>query len=533
MSLRKTAIQQVERSSFGGSFYDSQNWAAMFRSYSPVDFGVIGGQTFASELGSHIVNKAFMWYTLAQGHVMELPGGHNDYSWKLYEDAEVRATITRSTTGTQLGKAGNQIKFYLDRNWFEEPTVLRTEGRDQPGIRIIGEPVQVSANEWEYTGVIQDGDPLSFIETRYFEAGRTMMDAFTVVADEANMKYSGIHFGNLSSLQSWIGYVARKVEVSDKFIRLEKSCRESKTSVPNGQGYMFGNKMHHSAIGTGYVISNAEHKVDKKKMIDKGYFIPTVNAILEERIMSDKELAMFFGRLENTSDFDTGRPAKVPPGWLQIAKDGHYVSHSGNITIGDFYDFLNSKFTTRKDFMERPTVLRSGSGGLEFFSRLIAIQAGVSGLTFLDSFFIDEVPAAHLAGGKGLQWGNQFSRIKLPNGHLIECVHDPMKDNPIIFPEKADNSYYTEESFSFDIWDLGETDAAPSNARTKSNIAYVFEPEAEENFVISNVYDPISGSIKDGSSVSNLNKEAGFYKASSYGLAVWDTSRIARWEYRN
>ena len=530
--LRKTALQTIERKSFGGSFYDSQNWATMFRSYTPYDMGVMGAQTFSSELGSHIVNKPFMWYTQAQGNVFELPGGHSDYSWKLLAEAEVRATITRTTADTTPGKGGMEFKFYLDQGWFHEPTVLKVEGRNQPGITIKGEPVQISANEWEYTGVVQDGDLMSYITPAQLTAGKTVMDMYTSVSDELNTKYSGLQFGNLTSLQSWIGYVARKLEVTDKFIRLEKSCKEKGTNVPDGMGYKgFGNTMQYSAIGTGYVIG--KNGMGSQEIVQKGRFIPTVSAMLEEKLAMDKEMGMFFGRLQNSQDWDTGRPKKTPPGWLQIVKDGHYKSHNGNLTLNDFYEFLNAQFTPRKDFQERATVLRTGSGGLEFFSRLVAAQAGLSGLTFLDSYFVSRVPSAHAAQGSGLQFGNQFTRIKLPNGHLIECMFDATKDNPILFPEMANGTNYTEESFSFDIWDLGDTNAAPSMAKTKSNIAMVYEPEAEENFHFSGIYDPITGSVKDGSSVSSLGKEVGFYRASSYGLAIWDVSRIGRWEYNN
>lgn len=526
---RKTAIQKIERKAFGGSFYDSFTWGAMFRKYKPVELGVMGAQTYASELGSHMVNKPFLWHTLASGNVYELPAGHNDFSWSLMADADVRMSITRDTTETYPGKDNAEFEFFGDKGWFHEPVVLKTESRDMPMIKVIGSPTQVSANEWRYVGVVQDGNPMSYIDPAYLSTDKTLIDGTTQVADELNIKYAGLSFGNMFNLQSHIGYVARKIEVTDKFIRLEKSCREKGERVPNNQGYKFGGRTHNEAIGTGYVIGS-KPKTGEQFDVKAGVFVTTAEMMLEERLAMDKEFAMQFGRLQVTEDPDTGRPIKSPAGWLQIVKDGHYKQHNGNLNLSDFWEFLNAQFTTRKDFMDRHTVIRAGSGGLEFFSRLIAAEAGASSLVFQDSYFIDRTTAEHTPDA--LKFGAQFTRIRLPNGHLLEVMFDPSKDNNDWYPEKADGTNYSKESFSFDIWDLGSTDAAPAAARTKSNLAMVMEPDAEEYFTVSNVYDFETGSIKNGGNAYALNKEAGVYRGSSFALAVWDTSRIARWEYR-
>ena len=523
---RKYAITRKERKSFGGSFDDSFTWASKFQTYHPTDFGIMGAQLYSSEPGSHVVNKPFIWHTLAQGNVYETDPGVTEYKWALYDDINFRATITKvdANLGSYPGKAGSQFKFYLDVDHFHEPVVMKTEGTHQPMIKIIGLPKYVGAEEYAYIGVIQDGDPTSYVDPAYLQVGRTMVDATTQVSDELNYKYGGLQYGNMFSLQSNIGFVARKFEMTDKAIRLEIGARKSGSRLAGN--YTFAGKAVTDGIGVGYFYGKTSNGV---KEIKAGGYVTAADAMLEDRVMLDCEYAMMFGRLQHTMDVDSSRPISSPPGWLQLVRDGFYQPHSGNLTLSDFYEFLNAQFTTRKDFMERKTVIRAGSGGLEFFSRLIALYAGLSPFTVVDSFFIERVSAQHT--DKALRFGAQFTQVRMPNGHIIEVGYDPNKDDQQWFYEKAAGTNYTKESFSFDIYDLGETDAAPAKARTKSNLAFVMDPSADEYFTVSNVYDFETGSEKSGGNKAQLNKEAGIYRAKSFALAAWDTSRIARWEY--
>ena len=526
--MRKYAIQRIERSSFGGSFADSFTWAAKFRTVHPTDFGIMGAQLYSSEPGSHMVNKPFIWHTLAQGNVYEVEPGVTDYKWALYDDIDFRMTITKvdPNLGEVPGKGHGKFKFYGEVDYFHEPVVLKTEGTHEPLIKVLGYPVYKGADEYEYVGEVQDGDPNSFVNPSYLQVGRTLHDATTQVSDELNYKYGGLQWGNMFSLQSNIGFVARKYEMTDKAIKRELGARK-KGSRLSGAMYNFNGKPTTEGVGVGYIFGRTKEGTSK---IEPGGYITAAESMLEDRIMCDMEYAMMFGRLQITRDHDSDRAISSPPGWLQIVKDGWYNPHSGNLTLSDFYEFLNAQFTTRKNFGSRTTYVRTGSGGLEFFSRLIAAYAGQSPFTVLDSgLFVSKTTAQHTPNA--LRFGAQFTEVLMPNGHIIIFEYDANKDDPMWFYEKAAGTNYSKESFSFDIYDLGPTDAAPQGARSKSNLAFVTDPESDEFFTVSNVYDFQTGSEKGGGNVSNLNKEAGIYRAKSFGLAVWDTSRIARWEY--
>jgi hypothetical protein len=125
----------------------------------------------------------------------------------------------------------------------------------------------------------------------------------------------------------------------------------------------------------------------------------------------------------------------------------------------------------------------------------------------------------------------QFTKVRFPNGYVVEFVHDPIKDDRKIFPELAPGTNRTTESFCMDIFDFGTTDQKPSNASRDENISMAIQDGVESFYSVSNVYDFSTGAIKDGSNAYSNNKELGLYCEKSGGLAVFDVSRTGRMEY--
>lgn len=320
---RKTALQTVERHAFGGSYFDSITHAAMFRKYSPYNFGVKSAQLFTSELGSHLINKKFTYYTVAQGNVYMLPGGVDDYEWYLVADADVdfRATDLLVAANSQPGKGTLPFRIALDRDWLHEPVIIKTESDRLPLLRIIGHPTQLSANSWEYEVELQTSDPNAYIPVSYLQPGKRFIDVTTSVSDELNTKYGGDQYGEMFKLQSWTGNFARKAEFSDKFIRTEIACREEGRKMPQNMGYSIGSKVYKDgAVGSGYVYQN-KFKTSENTTIEAGVFVSKIEARLEERLQRDREMNAEFGQLEKGVDRDSSMVRKVAPGWRQLVRD--------------------------------------------------------------------------------------------------------------------------------------------------------------------------------------------------------------------
>ena len=523
MINRRTALTKVARSGWDGSYADSTTHSKLFRTYSPTYFGMMEGQMFSSAIDGNIINKPWMWLTAAQGNMMSTDPGKSDYCWKISEDviADMRITRVDENLPTYPGKGNLEFKIFGDKGGFHEPVLFKTDAHDAPLLRVIGYPTQVSADEWEYTVKLQDGSPDSWLDPKYVAVGRRIIDGGTSTADELNYKYAGDSYANIYELQSQIGYVGRKIEVTDKFLRLEMDGKSSgmKYSI-SGNGGSFGD----GAIGVGYTYQAGLADKTNSKLIPQGSFITMAEARLAERIAEDKNFMMEFGRTEVTTDPDTGRQIKVAPGWRQIRRDGNYWPHNGTLSLYDIYEKLNDLFITRYGVGEPEVILRTGKGGIQLFSRLVLAQAGLSPFTLVDTHFIHSTTSDITPNA--LSYGAQFTEILMDNGIKLKVMYDPMKDNPRYYPEKVPGTNYSYESFTFDILDLGVTGNTPGG-QSRSNISMVYEEAYEEYYAVSNVYDFYSGAKKSGETVAVQNKEAGIYRGSSVALAVWDVSRIA------
>lgn len=531
---RKTALQTVERKAWGGSYFDSYRHSAMFKSYKPHNFGVKNAQLFASKLGTHLLNKKFTYMTVAKKNFYVLPGGTDDYEWYLNQDAEVefRSSELLNNGNAQIGKGGLEFLFALDRDWLHEPVVIKCENPNVPLIRILGHPKQRSVNSHEYRGKLQTGDKNAWIPAEYFKPGKRFIDVSTSVADELNTKYAGDQYGEMFKLQGTTGNFARKIEFTDKFIRTEIACAKSGRSMPKNASYKMGNKSYNEmGLGVGYIyqqpFKNLSGQGEKADIIMKGMFIPKAEARLIERVERDREMNMEFGQLEKGIDEDTNRSRKVAPGWRQIVRDGHYKEHNGSLTLGDIYEFVSSIFITRRAFGDRKIIFAVGEGSSEFMHALIAQEA--SQFQYVDTKFLRETSS--MFHSNALEYGSQFTSIKFPNGYVVQMVHDPIKDDRQLFPEKAPGTDKTIESFCIDIYDFGATDQKAIDASRPENITMIMQDGVEEYYTVANVYSFETGARTDGSNAYSNNKELGIYRAISGALGVWDTTRVGRIEF--
>lgn len=529
---RRSALKTVERADWDGNYFDSITHANMFRSYRPYDMGVRSAELFSAKVNEQIVNKKFTYYTVAKGNTFMLPGGVDDYTWKLVSNKARTFRITKvyPTPNNQPGKGGAQFKIALDSPGLMEPVLLKTEDPDAPRLRIIGQSKQVGANQYELVVELQTSNPAEFIDPALLSMNSELVDCGTSVSDELNQKYGGDYFDDMFKLQGVVGAFARKATFTDKFIRTEIACRKEGRSMPGNATYTMGGKqMTGGAIGHGYVYQ-ASFRGAGGKIIEKGVFISALEARIEERLQNDREMSFEFGRLQLGWDQDSKRSRKDPAGWREIVKDGHFFMHNGNLTLNQIEDYLTNIFATRKNFSDRRIKLATGEGGLKFINRLVRAEA--SSLQLIDNnTFVQKRTQGMGVHENELQFGAQFTALMLDNGIVVELVYDPIKDDPALFPQKAPGSYHSIESYSFDIFDFGVTDQTPQGATTHQNITAIMQDGVEHYSHVCGVYNFETGAITDGSVTNSSSKECEVLRETSGGLGVFDTSRVGRMAY--
>lgn len=519
----KTRPQQ----SWGGSWADSKSYSAMFRSGDvPYDLGLIDVEVFTKQVDGNIVNKPLTY--MSGKNMIALPGGSGGkLTWKLATDGVSRATITAVDPNlpTQPGKSGTKFKIALDRGYYHEPVVLKTDSTNAPMLRIHGFPYQEAPDKWWYEVSLQTGDMTAFLPVEFLQVGRTMKDASTSVADEMNQKGAGVEFGSTMDLGSQVGFYSREFTVSDKTIRKEIAASR-KGEKPNlTYKGVDGSQSNSPLVGQNYLIA-PNYGANDTRVIQKGKLISAVEFMLREKLYEDMEMANWFGQTETRYDDDTGYQATFGSGWLQVSRETNYDEHDGaNLTLGQFVDRLDAlRFNVvspKNDVIE----VHTGREGMKLASRLIELEATALPFTLTDSYFIDEVPSN--ATNYGLAFGSQF--VEFRNfGQTIRFVWNPMQDNTDVFRELDPETGKPKESSSFNIFYLGDTSAAPANAYNKSNMAIAYEPDAEVWYTTSNVYNFATGAVKDGSAVSTDSKECRIRMEKNGQMIIFDTSQCMR-----
>jgi hypothetical protein len=469
--------------------------------------------------------------TLAQNNVYTLPGGVDDYEWYLVADAEIdfRFVELLVPEDAQNGKGGLPFKFALDKDFLHEPAIIKLENSNLPLIKIIGHPQQTDVNKFEFVGELQTSDPNAWIPSEYLSKNRRALRVSTSVSTELNTKYAGVHFGEMYKLQSWVGSFGNKCEFTDKFIRTEIACRKEGRSMPKSTTYSVGGTpVAGAGIGVGYFYAQ-DFRTKENKVVEKGVFVTKMEAMLLERTQMDLEMNMEFGQIQKTVDHDSKRPIKVPPGWRQLVRDGWYREHNGTLSLGEIYSFISEVFLTRRQFSDRKIKLSGGEPALELLNRVIKAEAAE--FTYIDTLFTKKRTDPQGYHENELEYGAQFTKIKMTNGYVLEIQYDPNKDDRQLHPELIPGTNRTREGLCMDIFDFGMTDQKAADAMNSTNITSVKEDGVEEYYTVSNVYDFNTGAINDGGNAKSNNKELGIYRAISGGLCVWDVTRIGRLEF--
>ncbi len=523
---RRTALTVSEYKHWGGKSFDYVAHAAMFRDDQPYQFGVKTAQIFSSELGSHMVNKKWTYFTVAQNNFYVIPGGKDEFEWGVMGDSQVdfRITSLLEVAGTLLGKDNTLFRTAVDRDWVHEPMLLKTEDDNAPLVKVIGvaEPLGTSM-AFAITLELQDGNPNSYISTDLFQPGKTLVRVSTSIADEDNGKHAGDQYGSFQKLRGVCGQVGNGIEFTDKFIRAERDAAMA-NGVPS-----FAGQTYYDALYSGHVYQT-DLKTAQNKTIKKGVFISAAEARLLERSEMDRELLCEFGRLQYTQDYDTKRTIKVAPGWREIVREGQYFPHSGSFTLDQLYDFMHQVFLRRRGFKNRKPLLVSGSGGITFISNLIAQQAASIQTTEPGLLLGRRTDGGTGVHSNELWYGGQFTQIKLPMGIVVEVMYDPKKDDDQLFRQKAPGSYLPLESFQIDILEFGKTENAAQGS-TGENITMVMQHGVDAYWSTCNVVDIRKGPITDGSNAYGNNKRCGIYRELAGSLAVWDSSAVGRIEW--
>lgn len=525
----QSQLQISSYKNFGGKFFDSVDFASMFRRDTVHKFGIKAAQLFSATSNLGMTNKRWHNMTMARGNYSELPGGVTDYTWEVAGDGVIEYNVTRLvTTEAFPGKNREEFQVGLDVPYLDYPVTLKGDIDSAPLLRVMGKGIPDGDFSWLYTVKVQDGNENTHFPLEALQEGSTFVRVGTMIPNEQNTSYGMMEWGSTESLGGTVGMYGNEIGFSDRFIRSEMEY--ARGGAPNQNTYQgLDGKTYTEAFSSGYIISGALREPGMRDVTGPGMFISTAVRQVIDRTLEDREMMSEFGRLEVDVDQKSKRVLKMAPGWFQLARDGQYWPHGGSFNLDELYQFLHQILQTRTNFMDREPWIVTGSGGMSYLSELIASRASTF-QTLEPGYAIRPTDSPVGVHKYEYEYGFQFTKIRFPQGVVVKLMYDPRKDDSRVFREKAPGSFLPKESFNYDIFEFGKTQDAP-NWANGNNVTMVVERNADYFFSVSNAVDWKTGQVKDGSNVYNFSKDANIYYEISGSPQIWDIGACGRVEW--
>jgi hypothetical protein len=488
---------------WGGNKLNSIDYADLFRTDAPHDFGMMYSNKIYSALNT-TSHRIFQNMLYNEGsHVV---ANSDVYKWQLHGDTDVDFRITEllEVGNTTPGKGGATFRVAIDKGWVSEPSMLQFEDNTFPMAYVIGSPQQVGESYY-VTLQLNTQDLNAYVDPSQIQVGMTLTEVATSVTGELNQKAGGDYYNSSFSLQAQIGISAREVSVTDKLIRQEIRDRAARGTTSNPE---------HKRLGEGYAFRIFD---TTGKEIPSGMFVNLAVQRLMDRTDEDIEVLMHYGETNTIRDLDTGFIRRTSAGFRKIVLDGWTMYHNADISIDRVEDFLRSIFYQRNGFSERKIVVATGEGGIELMHTMISDVA--SSYLTVDTTYLNKTNSPFHANA--LSFGTQFTHYRGLNGVEITQVYNPMLDDRKYckrrHPERTEKPI---DSWRMDIMDFARGTGYDKNMKTIS------EANVDSFAYTAPMLDLSTGIVNNGSKVASFDK--GFLARREKSMALWvcDASRV-------
>ena len=444
-------------------------------------------------------DKPMLGMTEAKGKKMYL--SNNIYTWKLRGHQKQKLRVVEVVeTASRPGENFTEFTVILDKSWFKYPDVLIGEDNRYP-VEVVGKP-KMRGTGYEYVLKLQTSDPNRYFPTNLIQVGQEFTKVSTSIAEEMNSDYGTMQFNSVFELRNQLGYVAEKVEFTDRMLRVDKN----------------------STNGAQWKHWRVPFLDDKGKVYMN--FMPMAEAEMWNQVYSDIEWGLNYGR-QSLGRAPNGYLKRTGPGWREQFEFANTLYHNGNLSLSRLDEWLSSIYRGRKDAtpQSRKIVLMTGEMGALMFDRMVSSEA--SSFLTLDTHFISGGDPRHLS------FGAQYTHYRGKNGLDITVMLNPQYDDPDLCPQM--HQIYTDttqDSWRMDIFDFGAT--TQDDSALWSNIKMVCEQYSDHYFVSTGKWDPKTGMpINDGK--EGLAGGVGGYSVQvekSYGLMIEDISRCGTIQLR-
>lgn len=376
------------------------------------------------------MTQLFTSYIYSGNPLTTILGGKSTKSIKSDEwEWSLRSATTRplvvvenvESANTTPGKFKASFRVVLDENWYLPGDVLAPGGNKQNLVRIVDAPTPYG-NGYLYTVRLMNDNDSAFLDPTYLTAGTSWAKLFSQYG-EASEQSGSTQYSLPITLKSKLSRYRKQYKVTG-----DVDEEVLAVNIPDSTG-----KSHSLWI----------------KYAEVEYW---------KQWYRELELGKWYSRSTSTVLDANGRPIYSGPGVDEILTDSGVTEYYTDLTSTLIEEYLMDVFYGRvKPGGQRSIKAFTGEYGLLLFHR--AMQDWISNhgnITILDSYFTKKTNSEY--NTNALQVGYQFVKYLMPNGAILELVHNPVQDDRSINSEIDPVTGYPIESMKFYFMDFsGET----------------------------------------------------------------------------
>ena len=343
----------------------------------------------------------------------------DEWEWGL-KGANSRPLVTvenLEASNTTPGKFGAAIKVVLDESWYLPGDVLAPNGHKETLVRIVDNPTPYGTGYLYLVRLMDDADT-SFLNPDYLAPGVEWPKLFSQYG-EASEQSGSTQYALPITLKSRLSRYRKQYKVTG-----DVDEEVLAVQIPDSNG-----KMHSLWI----------------KYAEVEYW---------KQWYRELELGLWYSRTTDTIPDANGRPIYSGPGVNQILFDSGITEYYTDFTATLIEEFLMDVFYGRvKPGGQREIKAFTGEYGLLLFHRAMEDWISNHGnVTLLDSYFVNKTKSDY--NKNALQVGYQYLKYLMPNGAILELVHNPIQDDRTINSEIDPITGYPIESMKFYFMDF-------------------------------------------------------------------------------
>lgn len=357
------------------------------------------------------------------GAVTEI--GNDEWTWML-RGASVRPSVwTGLPINTPQGNLGQEFEIPVSENFWVAGDIVHP-GNPEYQVRVQRNAERRGSN-WVYRVALVNTDQTKTIPSRYLQRG--------VAWSKLYSKYEE------GSEQSGSTTYALPVTLRSKLSRLRK---------------------HFTVTGDAHDEVLAVGLVDPKDGTKYRTWFKYAEKEFWMQWYREMEMNNWYSRSNNRLAGSTGRVVDSGPGIQELLEDSqrHVYSKFTGKLLEEF--LMDVSYGRISPGASRKFRVFTGEYGMLLINRAAKNMLGETGLTILDSHFIEKASSTYHSNA--LSFGGQFTHLKLSNGIEVDVVHNPLYDDRTIHTDIDPETGYPYESMRMTFLDFG-TDNAESNIK--------------------------------------------------------------------